>query len=89
MTIKYNSAFLKHYRKRIQPHQALKNRFDKRIKIFVQDKNNPLLHNHQLSGDLEGFCTFSITGDIRVIYKFESKDIVLFYDIGTHNQVYK
>ena len=43
--------------------------------------------DHKLIGSLEGFRSFSITGDIRVVYRKDGAEIEL-YDIGTHNQVY-
>jgi addiction module RelE/StbE family toxin len=89
MTITYLPIFLKHYKKRIANNLSLKKRFKERVELFTENKNNPVLRNHALSGDLEGFYAFSITGDIRVVYKFEIETVVLFYDIGTHNQVYK
>lgn len=89
MTIKYSSVFLKHYKKRIATKLSLKKRFAERLKLFTENKNNPALRNHALIGDLKSYHSFSISGDIRVIYKSESKEIVWFYDIGTHNQVYK
>lgn len=89
MTIKYHSLFLKHYKKRIASNPSLKKRFTERIKLFSKDKNNLILHNHPLSGDMKGYFSFSITGDIRVVYKEEPNKTILFYDIGTHNQVYK
>ncbi len=89
MIIKYLPIILKHYKKRILPHPNLKKRFLERIKLFVEEKDNPLLHTHTLSGDLAGYYAFSITGNIRVIYRHEGKNAVLFYDVGTHNQVYR
>jgi addiction module RelE/StbE family toxin len=56
--------------------------------MFEKDENHPLLKNHSLKGNLSGYKAFSITGDIRVIYKKEKNKIIL-YDIGAHNQVYK
>lgn len=89
MIIKYHSTFLKHYKKRITPYASLKKKFKERVVLFLANKSNPLIHNHPLGGDLEGYCAFSISGDVRVIYKYESDDIILFCDVGSHNQVYK
>ncbi|MDO8609629.1 MAG: type II toxin-antitoxin system mRNA interferase toxin, RelE/StbE family [bacterium] len=48
---------------------------------------NPLLKDHKLIGSLNGLRAFSITGDVRVVYRIEG-DILELYDIGSHNQVY-
>lgn len=34
------------------------------------------------------FWAFSVTGDIRVIYRMLSEDEAELFDIGSHNQVY-
>ncbi|MGH9857537.1 MAG: type II toxin-antitoxin system RelE/ParE family toxin [Acidobacteriota bacterium] len=89
MTITYHSTFKKHYKKRIAQNPSLTKHFTRRISLFLTDITHPSLRNHPLSGDLKGYYSFSITGDIRVIYRFESERVVQFYDVGTHNQVYK
>ncbi len=58
-----------------------------RLKIFQSNPQNPILRDHALTGTKIGKRAFSITGDYRVVYGKNSEAIV-FYDIGTHNQVY-
>ena len=89
MIIKYLPTFVKHYKKRIAPYYSLKKKFAERVKLFAENKDNPILRNHPLSGDLQNYYAFSITGDIRVVYKYEAKETALFYDIGSHNQLYR
>lgn len=87
-TVKTHPQFDKNYRKRILPNQTLVIRFKERLSIFLLDPNNTLLRNHKLVGKIINLHSFSITGDIRVVYKDLSSDEVLFLDIGSHNQVY-
>lgn len=87
MNIYYHKRFLKHYKKRISPNQSLVIKYEERIRMFFQNSSNPVLQDHSLTGDLEGYRAFSITGDFRVVY-FIEKDTLHLYDIGTHNQVY-
>lgn len=87
MRIDYHRNFLKSFRKRIVNHPSLDFKFQERIKIFQSDPQNPLLQNHKLIGHKEDYWSFSISGDIRVIY-LKKNNRVLFYDIGSHNQVY-
>jgi addiction module RelE/StbE family toxin len=68
--------------------KKLQKKFKERLVLFFNNPNDPLLKNHPLKGDLVGFRAFSITGDVRVIYKVISQKEVRFTDIGTHNQVY-
>ena len=90
MNIVYTKAFLKQFKLRIVPNKNLLKRYYERENIFLEDLNNPVLKNHSLKGEMKGFYSFSIAGDIRVIYKFmdNEKVLAIFIDIGSHNQVY-
>lgn len=85
--IRYVGNFIKHFSKRIEPFTNLSQKFDERIKVFLTDSSHPILKDHQLKGDKIGLRSFSITGDIRVVY-YIKEDCIYFVDIGTHNQVY-
>jgi len=87
MIIRYHKRFLKHFKQRIVPSHSLDRQYSKRLPLFLSDPKQALLYDHALHGDLEGYRSFSVTGDIRVVYRYEGEDIK-FYDIGTHNQVY-
>lgn len=87
MEIHYHKSFLKAYRKNIQVNKKLDLQFRRRVDIFKQNHMHPILRNHPLRGNKKGLRSFSITGDVRVVY-FSEDDSVTFLDIGTHNQVY-
>ncbi len=87
-SVLYDRVYLKHFRKRIAPDIRLRRKFDERVVFFVQNPQHPLLHDHALKGEKEGYRAFSITGDIRIVYRLIDERTVLFLDIGTHNQVY-
>lgn len=82
MSINYHKNFIKQYKKRIEPNLKLDRKFHKRLDLFIADRTNSLLNDHQLSGDKLEYRSFSITGDLRVE---EFGDDILLYDIGTHN----
>ncbi len=86
--LRYASAFLKHYKKRIAPSLALQKKVQERIYMLISNPRHPMLRDHPLKGDQSGRRSCSITGDIRVIYRVVD-DSIEFLDIGTHNQVYK
>lgn len=88
MKVIFHKRFIKNFDKRIKTNSNLLEKFNSRYKLFIKDKSNFLLHNHRLTGLMKGKQSFSITGDIRVIFQ-ESRDSVEFLDIGTHNQVYR
>lgn len=69
----------------------MQKRVKERIELFQVDKSNPLLRDHGLKGTMYPMRSFSITGDLRIIYEeveFQGDKLVIFIDIGTHNQVY-
>lgn len=88
MKINLTSQFRKSYRLRIKNNHTLREKYIKRVELFVSDYSEATLHNHKLSGKLSGYYAFSITGDIRVVYYFDSDSEVTFIDVGSHNQVY-
>ena len=87
MKTRFTKIFKSHYSKRIKPNKNLDKRFEERFKLFLENQKNPLLRDHALGGKMKGFRSFSITGDIRVIYIFQN-NVTYFVDIGSHNQVY-
>lgn len=87
MKIFYHRTFLKNFKKRIAPHKNLERKFYQRLKLLIKSPQHPLLKRHQLRGKKRLYWSFSVTGDIRVIYRIEGRSLLL-YDIGTHSQVY-
>ena len=71
-------------------------RFDKkvrvrlysRLKIFEKDMHNPILNNHPLHGEWQGYWSINITGDVRAIYYLQHADTFIFVDIDTHSNLY-
>jgi addiction module RelE/StbE family toxin len=87
MKIQYHRGFLKSYRKRILPYPKLEKQFKMQLEKLLKDSKDPSLRDHKLIGKRKNFRSFSVTGDIRVIYAIVDNNIWL-YDIGSHNQVY-
>ena len=87
MQVSYTKEFLKNYKRRIKTFNKLNQQFLNRIGIFKTDRASPILKDHQLGGNKSEYRAFSITGDIRVVYKQIGNEM-RFFDIGTHNQVY-
>ncbi len=88
MLVEFHSNFKKSYQKRIKNHSNLEKRFIQRLNLFKNDHSNPTLKNHKLTGSKNKYMSFSVTGDIRIIYLKLSSNKALFLDIGSHNQVY-
>ena len=81
-------SFKKSFKERIEPNPKLANKFEERYDLFLENPSNRLLSDHPLGKSLTGFRAFSVTKDIRVIYRVHN-NIAYFVDIGTHNEVYK
>ena len=88
MTIERHPDFKKAYKKRIAADAKLVKKTRNRIQIFMDNPSHPLLRGHALKGAKDGLCAFSVTGDIRIIYRRMNDSEAEFLDIGTHNQVY-
>jgi addiction module RelE/StbE family toxin len=87
MKIKHHKGFYKNYRKRISSNSKLVSKFQAKLKQFIKSPKNPTLKDHKLVGRLSSYRAFSITGDVRVVYRIVGDELWL-YDIGTHGQVY-
>ncbi|PIR93361.1 hypothetical protein COT99_01155 [Candidatus Falkowbacteria bacterium CG10_big_fil_rev_8_21_14_0_10_43_10] len=85
MRIHHTNRFLKKLEKSpIKIQEA----FKQKLRLFINDKNNPLLNNHKLAGQLNWYRSINITADWRALFR-EDKDIIYFITIGTHSNLYK
>ena len=83
--IHLTSDFQKAFRKiptRIQDLTEKKNRW------FRLDAFDKRLHTHRLRGELEGFWSYWVNYQYRILFRFLKEDEVIYYDIGTH-EVYR
>lgn len=62
--------------------------FWKRFDLFLDNPQHPLLKNHPLKGEWNGYRSINITGDWRAIY-FQVGENIIFVDLGTHSQLYR
>ena len=85
MRIFYARRFVRNF-KRLS--SALKERVHERQAIFITDRRHYLLRDHALHGTLLGYRSFSITGDISVLYEEIDASAVRLIDIGTHHELY-
>lgn len=56
--------------------------------LFRSNMFDPSLKTHKLTGKLKGYCSFSVSYEYRIVFRFISDREVLFVDIGTHG-IYK
>jgi len=85
MKVKFSKGFEKDYQK---APKKIKENFELRLKVFLNDNASPILHNHLLSGEYKGFRSINITGDWRAVFREENENLVIFTSLGTHSQLY-
>lgn len=84
MQIGYHKNFMKHY-KRLSP--KLRDKFNERLKLFVENPLESELNNHALAGEYLGYRSITITGDWRALYEIQD-EVIQFYLINTHSNLY-
>jgi len=60
----------------------------KRLYLFFEDMNHPILKTHKLSGKLKDLWSFNVTGDVRVVFDKSQKNVIILVDIGSHSELY-
>ena len=84
MIIRLHKNFKKQFDKLTEPQ---KRKFRERRDIFLQDEFHPIINNHALRGEYQGYRSINIGGDLRAIYRKSSGD-VFFVAIGSHSRLY-
>jgi len=87
--IKRTGNFIIALRALVKNTPSIMDEVDKSIQEFQNNPEDTRLLNHSLRKRMEGKYAFSVTHDIRIIYKWVGKSSVRFLDIGTHQQVYR
>lgn len=88
MKILFTTRFQRSHKRLVSRSAELKKVVSERMQFFSKDPATPLLKDHALRGKLEGYRAFSIGYDLRALYRKE-KDAFIFFDIGTHDQIYE
>lgn len=87
MKIFLTSRFRRSYKRLVSKSEKLRSLVNERMAIFEKNPAHPLLKDHPLQGKLKGYRAFSIAFDLRALYRKE-KDTCIFFDIGTHKEIY-
>jgi addiction module RelE/StbE family toxin len=85
--IRRHHRFEKNFRTRIASNPKLAKQFEQRLALFMNGIRDYPIEDHTLIGSMKGLRSFSVGGDIRVVYR-ETDEYYEFLDIGSHNQVY-
>lgn len=82
MKILYSSKFAKEYKKLPDD---IKGIAEKKEAVFRSDPFNPKLKTHKLKGKFRNYYSFSLTYSYRIVFRFLTKNKVLFVDCGNHS----
>ena len=85
MKLRYSKAFKKRYK--LLPAKT-RAQIDDRLCIFTKNPKDPRLRLHPLKGELAGYYSINISGDLRAVFKKDGA-VILFTLVGTHSQLYK
>jgi mRNA-degrading endonuclease YafQ of YafQ-DinJ toxin-antitoxin module len=79
-----SSRFLRNAKKLREPQASM---LRAALRRFAADPMDPLLRTHKVTGDLEAYWSFTVDGDLRVLFRWLGDEAFL-VNVGTHDQVY-
>lgn len=88
MNIRLDSKLKKELEKIQENNPKLSKKIEKQLALFATNPQYPSLRGHKLSGELENIWSISINKNVRMTY-LQSRDEAYFFDIGTHDEVYR
>ena len=68
--------------------KQLTGKIQKQLELFQENHFHPSLRIHKLSGNLENIWSIAVGRNLHMLF-FLSGEAAYFFDIGTHDQVYK
>jgi mRNA-degrading endonuclease YafQ of YafQ-DinJ toxin-antitoxin module len=57
------------------------------LRRFALNPRDLLLHTHKLKGELQGYWSFSVDEDLRVLFRWEG-EVAFLVNLGSHDEVY-
>lgn len=85
MRVSFHKNFDRSYRK---CSSKVQKQFKRRLKLFLENPYHPLLENHALHRKWQDFRSINVTGDYRALYYHLDNDVVEFFIIDTHSNLY-
>jgi len=88
--IRYRASekYYRNLKKLLEESPELGEEIERCIGWFSKNPDDTRLVNHRLRKRMQGRWAFSITGDIRIVYRWIGKNEVRFLAIGGHKKVY-
>ena len=88
LKVKYAGEYQEKLKGLVERQPGLKDEIGKKMRWFRKNPMDARLGDHGLKRNLRGKRAFSITSDVRVVYRQTGKNSVDFLDIGGHEKVY-
>ena len=85
MQVNLSSRFKRSYRKLPSD---IREDFDKKIVLFIENPHHPSLKTHKLKGKLQECLAFQLKSGYRVLFEFSGFNIVDLLEVGSHD-IYK
>lgn len=90
MKIAFSSRFEKKVAKRAKRDNSLYDEIGEVVDLFDRCQKLPQHYrDHALRGEYRGFREFHLRFNLLVIYYDIEKDTLLFYDLGTHKELFE
>ena len=86
MEIRFTPEFEKWYKKLAL---SVKIKAEKQIDFFKVNPIHPSLNIEKLNPRNKNYWSLRVDVKHRIIFKFEKEDLVIFYNIGEHDWIYK
>ncbi len=92
-TLAWSTSFRRAFKRRTRKNPHLRQRILEVLELLVRNVFDPELKTHKLRGRLEGLWACWVEYDCRIVFAFEpdpgsGEDMIVFIDIGTHDEVY-
>ncbi len=87
MNIHTSPPYTRRFKKLVKNNKNISELIDKKLALFVKNKNHPSLRLHKLSGQFENAWSISINDSIRILFHYID-DGILLGEIGYHDEVY-
>lgn len=82
LTVFYTPNFIREYSKLPQ---SLKEEVKECVALFRSDPQHPSLRVHKLKGPMRKKWSFSVNYRFRVVFSYDSKNVVALLSVGNHS----
>jgi len=87
--IRFSGKFDQMYKEIVREDREMRDFTNEAVGLFEKNPDDTRLDNHRLKRYMKGKWSFGVTDDVRIVYIWQSKNVVRFLAIGKHPQVYR